>query len=241
MAIWIFSRPEVRVMTQVSPARGRGRPRAGEELDVTRLLTAALDAFAQAGYDGMSVRELSRRIGVSHALLTARFGSKEGLWFAAMEQALAELERFWREAAEDPGLDDLEALRQGLVRQVEFSAAHPQVFRIMSHEGAIDSPRIRFVVDRFVNPLRPLVEGLLDRLVARGRIRAVPYATLHYLIVHGGGAMFANPVETALLGAPAHPGADEIRAHAEAVADLLIAGISVASGQVSSPARSARR
>jgi TetR/AcrR family transcriptional regulator len=114
--------------------------------------------------------------------------------------------------------------RQGVVRQVIFSAAHPQV-RIMSHEGAIDSRRVRFVVDRFVNPLRPGVERLLARLVSAGRIRQVPYATLHYLVVVGGGALFANPVEAALLGAPAHPDADDIRAHAEAVANVLIAGI----------------
>jgi TetR/AcrR family transcriptional regulator len=215
-------------MTPATAAqRGRGRPRAGEEIDLARLLQAALDAFAETGYDGTSVRELSRRLGVSHALLTARFGSKEGLWFAAMEHALAQAERTWREVANSPGLDDLEALRQGLVRQVIFSAEHPQVYRIMSHEGAIDSPRVRFVVDRFVNPLRPGVERLLARLVAAGRIRPVPYATLHYLITAGGGALFANPVEAALLGAPAHPDAQDIRAHAEAVADLLIAGIVV--------------
>jgi hypothetical protein len=35
-------------------------------------------------------------------------------------------------------------------------------------------------------------------------------------------------VEAALLGAPAHPDADEIRAHAETVADVLIAGIALA-------------
>jgi hypothetical protein len=110
---------------------------------------------------------------------------------------------------------------------VIFSAAHPQVLRIMSHEGAIDSPRVRFVVDRFVNPLRPGVERLLARLVAAGRIRPVPYATLHYLITAGGGALFANPVEAALLGAPTHPDAQDIHAHAEAVADLLIAGIAM--------------
>jgi TetR/AcrR family transcriptional regulator len=69
--------------------RGRGRPRAGDEVDLAMLLQAALDAFAETGYDGTSVRELSRRLGVSHALLTARFGSKEGLWFAAMEHGLA--------------------------------------------------------------------------------------------------------------------------------------------------------
>jgi TetR/AcrR family transcriptional regulator len=213
-------------MTQASAPRGRGRPRAGEELDVSRLLQAALDAFAEKGYDGMSVRELSRRLKVSHALLTARFGSKEGLWFAAMEYALALSERSWRQLADTPELDDLEALRQGIIRQVVFSAAHPQVLRIMSHEGAIDSPRIRFVVDRFVNPLRPLVEHRLDRLVADGRIRLVPYATLHYLVVQGGGALFASPIESALLGAPQPPGAEDILRHAEAVADLIVAGLS---------------
>jgi TetR/AcrR family transcriptional regulator len=212
----------------LTATRGRGRPRAGREVDLDVLLQGALEAFAENGYDGTSVRELSRRLGVSHALLTARFGSKEGLWFAAIEHVLAQTEQTWREVASSPLLDDLEALRQGVVRQVIFSAAHPQVLRIMNHEGAIDSPRVRFVIDRFVNPLRPGVEHLLARLVAAGRIRPVPYATLHFLTVVGGGALFAHPVEAALLGAPAHPDAEDIRAHAEAVADVLIAGIALA-------------
>jgi TetR/AcrR family transcriptional regulator len=213
-------------MAQASSPRGRGRPRAGEELDVSRLLQGALDAFAEKGYDGMSVRELSRRLEVSHALLTARFGSKEGLWFAAMEHALAVSEASWRQLADAPELDDLEAMRRGIIQQVLFSAAHPQVLRIMSHEGAIDSPRIRFVMDRFVNPLRPLVEQRLDRLVAAGRIRPVPYATLHFLVVQGGGALFSSPVESALLGSPQPPGEEDVRRHAEAVAEVIVAGLS---------------
>ncbi|MDP9224165.1 MAG: TetR/AcrR family transcriptional regulator, partial [Actinomycetota bacterium] len=186
-----------------------------------------LDAFAERGYEGTSVRQLSRRLGVSHSLLTAHFGSKDGLWFAAMEHALVEVERTWREVVESRRLDDLEALRQGVVQQVTFSAAHPQLLRIMSHEGAIDSPRVRFVMERFVQPLRPGVERLLARLVAAGRIRQIPYATLHFLVTAGGGALFANPVEAALLGAVAPADAENIRAHAEAVADVLIAGITI--------------
>jgi TetR/AcrR family transcriptional regulator len=206
--------------------RGRGRPRAGEELEVGRLLQGALEAFAEKGYDGMSVRELSRRLGVSHALLTARFDSKEGLWFAAMDYALAAVKESWRRLADDPGLDDLEALRQAITYQVMFSAAHPEVLRIMSHEGAIDSPRIRYAVDHFINPLRPLVERRIDRLVAAGRIRRVPYETVHYLVVQGGGAPYATPVETELLGGSADPSEENIRRHAEIVADLIVRGLS---------------
>ncbi|MFJ8208235.1 TetR/AcrR family transcriptional regulator [Streptomyces sp. NPDC096033] len=208
-------------------ARGRGRPRAGQELDPGPLLTAALDAFADAGYDGMSVRALSRRLGLSHALFTARFGSKEQLWYAAMDHALAQAARAWRETTANAGGDDFEALRQGIVRQVLFTAAYPQVVRIMNHEGAIDSPRIRYVVERFVNPVRPGVEELLARLQDAGRIRPTPYATLHYLVTNGGGGLYVHPVEAKLLGAalPATPAA--LREHAETVADMIIGGIAL--------------
>jgi hypothetical protein len=106
-----------------------------------------------------------------------------------------------------------------------FSAAHPEVLQILAHEGAVDSPRIHHVLDRFVKPLRPLVERRIDRLVAAGRLRPVPYATVHYLVTHGGGAPFASHVETALLGGPRRSDPDEVRRHAEAVADILIAGL----------------
>jgi AcrR family transcriptional regulator len=190
------------------------------------LLQGALEAFAEKGYDGTSVRELSRQLGVSHALLTARFSSKEGLWFAAMGHALTATEKSWRRLADDPERDDLEALREAIVAQLIFSAAHPEVLRILSQEGAIDSPRIRYVVDHFVNPLRPLVERRLNRLVAAGRIRQVPYETLHFLIVQGGAAPYASPVATRLLGGSDQPTDEQVRSHAEIVTDLILRGLS---------------
>jgi hypothetical protein len=149
-----------------------------------------------------------------------------------MEHALTVIEPVWRERAQSPELDDLDALRGALIEQVLFSEAYPQVLRIMNHEGATASARVRFVVERFVNPLRPGVEALLSRRADAGRIRLVPYPTLRYLAVAGGGALYANPVEVALLGAPVHPDPDTIRAHAETLADLLIAGITAAPSPV---------
>jgi hypothetical protein len=97
----------------------------------------------------------------------------------------------------------------------------------MSHEAGIDSPRIRFAFHRFVNPIRTQVEALLDRLVAAGRIRPVPYTTLHYLAVQGGGALYASPVEAALLGVPDPPPPAFVSQHAQEVADIIITGISI--------------
>ncbi|MFD8729426.1 TetR/AcrR family transcriptional regulator [Streptomyces sp. NPDC059611] len=205
--------------------RKRGRPRTGQGLDDAHLLKGALDAFAEKGYDGMSLRELGRRLEVSHALLTARYGSKEGLWFAALEYALGHAAQGWRQTVEDPALDDLQALHLGIVHQIVFAASFPQVVRILNHEGGVDSDRIRFVVDRFVKPLRPLVEARLNRLQDTGRIRPLPYEVLHFMVVHGPGALFANTVESDLLGAHPPVGDHAVWRHAEAVADAIIFGL----------------
>jgi AcrR family transcriptional regulator len=47
------------------------------------LLDAALQAFADLGFEGASVRAVAREIGVSHNTINERFGSKDKLWQAA--------------------------------------------------------------------------------------------------------------------------------------------------------------
>ncbi|WP_405593556.1 hypothetical protein [Streptomyces sp. NBC_01092] len=143
-----------------------------------------------------------------------------------MEHVLTQTKSAWRRLAEDPGLDDLGVLYQGIIHQVMFSAAHPELVRNMTREGAIDGPRMRYIFEYLIGPLRLPLERRLNRLIADGRIRPVPYATLHYLVVQGSGALNASPVESALLGAPQPPGAEDIRRHAEAVAAIIVAGLS---------------
>jgi TetR/AcrR family transcriptional regulator len=216
------------MMSQVSGSRRRGRPAAGTAIDPAVLLAKALAAFAERGYEGVSVRQLARDLGISHALLNARFGAKRELWFAAMNHALTALEQellaaVRSEDAEDD--DDLAALREGIVAYVTFAAAHPEVLRIMRYEGAIDSERLRFVADRFVASVKAISEGRLERLAAAGRIRPISYAAFHYLVGHGGGGPFASAAEASLIGAGPPRGAAAIRAHAEQVADVIIRGI----------------
>ena len=73
-------------MSAPSQRRRQGRPRnedAPASLD--EILGAALRAFATHGYDGVSLRTLNRELGASHNLLHGRFGSKEALWYAAVD------------------------------------------------------------------------------------------------------------------------------------------------------------
>src|SRR5690242_17814639 len=108
------------------PPRGRGRPPAGEPaLSTDRLLDAALEAFADKGYEGTSVREIARALGVSHNLIPQRIGSKAELWQAAVDRGFGQLAAAMATALDDDPGDDLGRLRALVVRFIEANAARP--------------------------------------------------------------------------------------------------------------------
>ena len=89
------------------------------------LLDLALDAFADGGYEGTSVRELCRRLGVSHNLVHERYGSKELLWYAAIDHGFRRLAADLAAAATAAlavSSDEIDSLRAILVRYVEVTA-----------------------------------------------------------------------------------------------------------------------
>lgn len=66
-----------------APGRKPGR-RPGPTETRDTILTAARELFAGKGYDGVSVRAIARSAGVDPALVHHFFGTKEGVFVAAM-------------------------------------------------------------------------------------------------------------------------------------------------------------
>ena len=160
-------------------------------------------------------------------MLSARFGSKQDLWFAAMEDTINQLVDRQTRASGDHALDDLERLRRNIVDFIVFSAEHPEVLRIMSVEGATDSERLTFVYERLINPAAERGRRLLDRLAKAGRIRAVPYPAFHYLLTHGGAAPFSHPASAHHLGMADVADPAVVAAHAEVIAEFFIRALVV--------------
>src|ERR1700680_3166094 len=78
-------------MADMSAAKRMGRPKAQDApATLEQILDAAFRAFATYGYDGVAVRTLNRELGVSHNLIHQRFGSKQGLWYAAVYRAFGQ-------------------------------------------------------------------------------------------------------------------------------------------------------
>ena len=101
----------------------------------------------------MSVSALSRELGVSHNLLHQRFGSKEGLWYAAVDWGFGGLADELAKAADPTLSDPLEQLAVILRRFLEVSAERPELVGLMNIEGRESSERLTFLYDHYVEPL----------------------------------------------------------------------------------------
>lgn len=94
-------------------ARRRGRP----GLDLAQVLAGSIEVFTERGYDGASIDDLSRRLGISKSSIYHHVSSKEALLGLALDDALTGLEAATRDALTHDGaaVVRLEVLLRGSV------------------------------------------------------------------------------------------------------------------------------
>ena len=179
-----------------------------------------------AGYGGTSVREIARKLGVSHNLIPQRIGSKDELWRRAVDQGFGRLMiDLLGSLAEDPA-DDVERLRAVVARFIEANAARPALLRIISQEAAADGPRFDYLFDNYIDPVRVFGADLLARLRDTGRLRTDSVALLYFFMTHGAGGPLALPAMAQRFGSAVDPDDPEaVRRHAAAAVDLLFDGL----------------
>lgn len=102
-------------MTTAPPARPAKRGRPGYDLE--SLLAVAVQLFNERGYDGTSMEDLSRKLGISKSAIYHHVPSKEELLRLAVDRALDGLFATAAQARELPGsaLTRLEHLVRGSV------------------------------------------------------------------------------------------------------------------------------
>jgi len=73
-------------MTAKMPVKKQGR-RSAEDAEQTRLLIlrVAKMLFCEFGYNGVSLRNISEKAGISHSLIRHHFGSKEQIWHSVCD------------------------------------------------------------------------------------------------------------------------------------------------------------
>ncbi len=197
------------------------------------ILKAALEAFAQRGFDGVSVRELNRQIGVSHNLVHYYFRSKDALWRAAIDYGLRPTVEAWSHEPLVPTDDPVEVMQRGLRRFLEVTVRCPAVQRIMEHEGAVGGPRLDYIAERYILPyLTSLVrfEGTTEM-----EKRGLNLASVVMLTMSGATAFFTQAALARKIGGPDPFSEDGIERHIRTMTTLLFYGVLGRPPETSSP------
>jgi TetR/AcrR family transcriptional regulator len=166
------------------PARRAGRPASPTDLPAEpAILAGGLAAFAELGYEGASVRELARRLRVSHNFINDRYGSKARFWRAVVDRSLAAQVARLGAALNVPGDDTLERLRNLVHAFHQANVAEPALARILQYESIRGGERLEYVFQRYLIPVREAVAPLVQDLVEQGRVRAIPMDVMVYAVV----------------------------------------------------------
>lgn len=135
-----------------------------------RLLQVARDLFAQHGYEGASVRDITSKAKANLGAITYHFGSKEALFHAVIRSIAEPLVAAVTRAAEGPGspLDRVQAITRAAGDHLE---AHPWAPRLLFRELAGPGPLPPPLLEAWKRNITTLV-GLIHAGQQDGSIRA---------------------------------------------------------------------
>ena len=200
---------------------------AKKERTQASILEAALELFAERGFEAASVRDISARAGVTHAVIRLHFGTKEKLWRSALAFLF---ERFSAEMnAEDSGRER-RTVRQEIEafvhRYVHYCARHPEHVRITVQASLQASEGFGWSVDTFVAPGHRSITPLFKRAIADGLLPDVPVMSVIYILSAAGQMIFALAEEARRIYDTDVLAPDVVERHADAICRLLFAGAS---------------
>lgn len=135
-----------------------------------RLLLVARELFAQHGYEGTSVRDVTSRAKANLGAITYHFGSKEALFHAVIGTIAEPLVEAVTQAAQAPGgpLDRIESITRAVGEHV---SRHPWAPRVMLRELAGGGPLPPPMVQAWKRNVATLT-GLITAGQQDGTIRA---------------------------------------------------------------------
>lgn len=151
--------------TRVSPRRHHGTPEPATRFDrrLAEILTHATNVFCEKGYEGASMRDLSRASGMSLAGLYYYFESKERLLFLIQKHAFSTIVQRLKGRLEGV-TDPEERIRIFILNHLEYFLANPAAMKVLSHEADALNNGFAVEVAAIKREYYRVCVGLLDEL-----------------------------------------------------------------------------
>ena len=191
-----------------------------------RILHAALEVFAERGFDGARTRDIAKRAGANLGLVSYYFGKKERLWresvALAFDELAAEVAAIRAPVGERGAAGERAQLERFLRGAVRFLSRRPAFMRLMNDESRRSGPRMRWLVDHHVKPAAAALSAIAERARARGMLKDIPPASLHYIVVGAAGLIFSQAPECRYLMGVDPADESVAEAHADALVRVLL-------------------
>jgi AcrR family transcriptional regulator len=208
------------------PARTRGRPasNAVQAVDEDALLRLAFATFAERGYEGTTLRDLAKRLGVSHNLLNVRFGRKEDLWTRCVDWRMSRASPYVATVF-DERADPESRLRHLVHRFCLWATENADIVALSHVEGCRSTWRLDHIVDCFVAPFQKRLDDLIAAVKQVRPVSPLSTAALMAMLVQGVGYFFSAVPMQQRLGFGHEVDADHAPAQAALMAEFLLAGL----------------
>jgi AcrR family transcriptional regulator len=151
--------------TRVSSGRRRAVTAPATRFDrrLSEILIHATDVFCEKGYEGASMRDLSRASGMSLAGLYYYFESKERLLFLIQKHTFTTIVH--RLKARLEGVNDPERqIRVFILNHLDYFLANPAAMKVLSHEAEALKNGFASEVAAIKREYYRICVGLLDEL-----------------------------------------------------------------------------
>jgi AcrR family transcriptional regulator len=175
-----------------------------------------MSVFALLGFDSASTRGIAEAAGVPHSLVIYHFHSKDELWYESVRDGVR------RYARRNLGVigpvkdgDPVRRLKRNFAHYIRFSAEYPDFFRMLTHENALASERLTWLVTNHVGPTQAHMTELIRRAQALGAFVEGDPLSLLYLFLGAATSPYRSASEIALLTGETPNREQAIRRHIE--------------------------
>jgi AcrR family transcriptional regulator len=148
---------------RVSARRLRAAPASRYDRRLAEILAHATDVFCDKGYEGASMRDLSRASGMSLAGLYYYFESKERLLFLIQKHTFTTIVQRLKARLESVG-DSEERVRIFILNHLEYFLANQAAMKVLSHEAEALKNGFAAEVAAIKREYYRICVGLLDEL-----------------------------------------------------------------------------
>lgn len=151
------------------------------------LLSAAIHAFAQLGYDGANLRGIARAAKVDASLVRVHFGSKEQLWRACvdtLEAATEEPSERMHALSLDTSRPVTDRLKEAISIVAAHAIDHPEHKQFISQHASETGERGAILHRHLIMPVYKSLEPLIVQGMQAGVVRAEHPEMYFCLLVH---------------------------------------------------------